>query len=117
VAAFDIANHFHEWTADYHGKHPHLLDPSRYPTLAERRNLYTGYLSMVDPTAIVTKLDLDILDAQVRAWSAASHAMWAVWGIVQAREQLEGEEGEFDYVSYARCRFQLFYKEIAQFGL
>ncbi|KAG6332712.1 hypothetical protein ID866_6382, partial [Astraeus odoratus] len=33
--AFDIANHFHEWTADYQSSTPHMLDPSRYPTAEE----------------------------------------------------------------------------------
>jgi choline kinase len=72
---------------------------------------------VVDPSASVGPLDLDALDAQVRAWSPASHAMWAIWGVVQAREQLEGEDVEFDYVSYARCRFQLFRDEVARLGI
>jgi choline kinase len=75
----------------------------------------------VDPSATVSELDLHALDVQVRAWSPASHAMWAIWGVVQAREMLEGatgeSEGEFDYVAYARCRFQLFRDEIARLGL
>ncbi|KAJ2798524.1 hypothetical protein H4R21_003896, partial [Coemansia helicoidea] len=33
---FDIANHFCEWMADYHGPVPHLLDETRYPTPAQR---------------------------------------------------------------------------------
>ncbi|CAE6468661.1 unnamed protein product [Rhizoctonia solani] len=43
-AAYDIANHFHEWTADYHSDTPHVLTASRYPTREERRNFYFGYL-------------------------------------------------------------------------
>ncbi|QRW27180.1 choline kinase, cytoplasm [Rhizoctonia solani] len=41
-AAYDIANHFHEWTADYHSDTPHVLTASRYPTREERRNFYFG---------------------------------------------------------------------------
>lgn len=28
------------------------------------------------------------LEAEVRVWEPCSHAMWAVWGIVQAKEDL-----------------------------
>jgi hypothetical protein len=41
--------------------------------------------------------------------------MWAVWAIVQAREDVEGvSEGEFDYVGYAKCRMQGFRKELKE---
>ncbi|CAE6416993.1 unnamed protein product [Rhizoctonia solani] len=43
-AAYDIANHFHEWTADYHSDTPYVLTSSRYPTREERWNFYLGYL-------------------------------------------------------------------------
>jgi len=122
-AAFDIANHFHEWTADYHSSTPHILNPSRYPTAQERRNFYLAYLaqsvisSSVSPEALehdIMERELDKLDRQVQAWSPASHAMWAIWGIVQARETVEGKEGEpeFDYIGYARCRMEGFRREI-----
>lgn len=64
-------------------------------------------------------LQFDKLDEQVRIWSPASHAMWAVWGVVQAREDIEGqvESPEFDYIAYARCRMALFRKELAALGL
>jgi choline kinase len=118
AAAFDVANHFHEWTSDYHGPTPSLLRPELYPTAEQRRNFYAAYLSVVNPEAKVTPPQLDVLDAQVRAWSPASHGMWAMWGVVQAREQLESGAGEveFDYISYARCRFRLFEEEVARLG-
>jgi choline kinase len=127
-AAFDIANHFHEWTADYHSPTPHILDPTRYPSPQERRNFYVAYLaqSIVSSSAPPEALEKDIpekelekLDRQVRAWSPASHAMWAVWGIVQAKEDMEGKEGEpeFDYIGYARCRVEGFCQEISSLGI
>lgn len=127
-AAFDIANHFHEWTADYHSPTPHILDPTRYPYPQERRNFYVAYLaqSIVSSSAPPEALEKDIpekelekLDRQVRAWSPASHAMWAVWGIVQAKEDMEGKEGEpeFDYIGYARCRMKGFRQEISSLGI
>lgn len=130
--AFDIANHFHEWTADYHSRTPHTLNPAMYPTSEERRNFYVAYLehslspptpstinTSVSPNERVRELELQKLDRQVKVWSPASHAMWAVCGIVQAREDLEGnaEEPEFDYIGYAQCRMDGFRRELKELGL
>lgn len=134
-AAFDIANHFHEWTADYHGPTPHVLNPSRYPTHAQRRTFLAAYLehraTAVKPHArasveehapvfsdlspAVRERKLVALEKAVSAWSPASHAMWALWGLVQAREAvLENvAQPEFDYVGYARCRMAAFYRDLA----
>lgn len=67
------------------------------------------------------------LERQVSIWSPASHAMWAVWGLVQAREDLElaaqarstgapPEPPEFDYLAYALCRIEGFRREIGVLG-
>ncbi|TFK57498.1 kinase-like protein [Heliocybe sulcata] len=120
AASFDIANHFHEWTANYHSMTPHLLNPAIYPAPEQRRNFYRAYLSHYrksrSPSQVkdVTDVDLQLLDAQVQAWSPASHAMWVVWGVVQAREDLENNEiePEFDYIGYARCRMEGFRREV-----
>lgn len=125
-ASFDIANHFHEWTANYHSFTPHLLDPSRYPTYEERRNFYIAYLGRTAISGEYPLLDeaeredqLANLDKQVRYWSPASHAMWAIWGLVQAREDIEGnvEEPEFDYIRYSICRMTAFRREIRALGI
>ncbi|KAJ7293232.1 choline kinase, cytoplasm [Mycena rebaudengoi] len=125
-ASFDIANHFHEWTANYHSDTPHILDRSRYPSKEERHNFYLSYLqhSTRTPNSLpLTKFELiglvPGLDKQVRAWSPASHAMWAIWGLVQAREDIEGEVEfpEFDYVGYAQCRMAAFRAELKSLGL
>ncbi|KAI5124425.1 hypothetical protein M0805_008309 [Coniferiporia weirii] len=154
-AAFDIANHFHEWTADYHGIAPHRLDPARYPTEHERTNFYKAYLTHSAPpvaslasvlmdgkaemtqhptvgskreAGLVSKAEIQRLDSEVRVWSPASHGMWAVWGLVQAREDLElaaqahangaqPEDAEFDYLGYSRCRIEGFRREIKALGL
>lgn len=103
-AAFDIGNHFHEWMADYHGTRPHELDVSRYPSKEERYNFYRGYVG----TSEIAE-DLKWLDESVRAWSAASHGMWAVWGVVQGRDDvLSNGQFDFDYVGYAASRMRLF---------
>ncbi|OCB85218.1 kinase-like protein [Sanghuangporus baumii] len=153
-AAFDIANHFHEWTADYHSSTPHILVPERYPTEQERQNFYKAYLIHSTPPFMIAsatsdgrfqgefrgsfaskgEIPLDLamesekLERQVGAWSPASHAMWAVWGLVQAREDLElatqaqskgiePDSPEFDYLGYARCRTERFRAEINALGI
>ncbi|KAF9028401.1 hypothetical protein CPC16_004845 [Podila verticillata] len=42
--AFDIGNHFCEWTADYHSDRPSVLHPSRYPTKDEQLNFLEAYV-------------------------------------------------------------------------
>lgn len=121
-AAFDIANHFHEWTANYHSNTPHLLDPALYPSLQQRQNFYRSYLKHSCPSLASSDRTLqnaiDKLEKHIDIWGPASHAMWAVWGIVQAREALEGEgEVEFDYLGYARCRIDAFRERIYALGI
>lgn len=59
------------------------------------------------------------LEWDVRVWSAASHAGWAIWGIVQGREDLEGNiaDAEFDYIQYAKGRMASFRQHIQTLGI
>ncbi|ORZ39367.1 kinase-like domain-containing protein [Catenaria anguillulae PL171] len=41
---FDIANHFCEWMADYHGPAPHLLDSAQFPTRDQRMHFFHAYI-------------------------------------------------------------------------
>lgn len=125
-AAFDIANHFHEWTANYHCPTPHVLSTDRYPSLEERRNFYSSYIQHSSLLAEDPSLDgaslkeaIDDLDRDVEIWGPASHAGWAIWGIIQAREDIEAnvEEPEFDYIRYARGRMAAFRKALQSLGL
>jgi choline kinase len=126
-ASFDIANHFHEWTVNYHSDTPHLLYVSRYPTLAERRNFYLSYLRHTGFSAKECKYITDVelesavakLDRQVQIWSPASHAHWFVWGLVQAYDDLENniKVPEFNYIGYAKCRLEGFRQELRGLGV
>ncbi|OAV91667.1 hypothetical protein PTTG_06511 [Puccinia triticina 1-1 BBBD Race 1] len=189
---FDIANHFHEWCADYH--HPthsySLTRHGNYPTYPERKRFYRAYLGIdceysktnstvkeEDPSESspksyikrfkdceISELNLDepsdlatptkasfvskgghggivekeedgevtSLEQDVSLWSPASHAMWALWGLVQARDDLKvqldrwlslptlslanpsTDEFEFDYFSYSAERIILFRRLLAQ---
>lgn len=79
------------------------------------------YKAYAEHSGIVGVSDhwLGVLEDQVRAWSPASHAMWAIWGIVQARDDIEAavEEPEFDYIGYARCRMEGFRRELRALGI
>ena len=112
-----------------------MLDASRYPTRGEQRTFLTAYLenritpvdAPVDSSApVLSELspaarerELIALENAVRAWSPSSHAMWAVWGLVQAREDVLAHvaKSDFDYVGYARCRMAAFYRELAALGI
>jgi len=125
-AAYDIANHFHEWTANYHCPTPHILEPSRYPTVEERRNFYASYIRhavIIAEDPVLEDNDLlelmDELDKDVLIWGAASHAGWAIWGIVQAREDVEAgvTEPDFNYFGYAKGRMAAFRKDLKDLGI
>ncbi|KAG0151639.1 hypothetical protein CROQUDRAFT_667891 [Cronartium quercuum f. sp. fusiforme G11] len=124
--AFDIANHFHEWCADYHHpSHAHsLTHHSPYPTLSERQRFYRAYLNQ--PESEPSQLEhVNRLEKEVSRWSPASHAMWALWGLVQAQDDIKdrlahwnGEvEVEFDYLSYSIERVMLFRALVKDLGV
>jgi len=126
AAAFDIANHFLEWTADYHCSTSHLLTASHYPTPEERNNFYASYIQYStmlaeDPGLDASSLEnmMAELDGDVVFWGAASHAGWAIWGIVQAREDVEAGtiQPEFDYIGYAKGRMAAFRQDLQRPGL
>lgn len=125
---YDIANHFHEWRANYH--HPtlsHSLMPhGNYPTPEERERFYRSYLSvemsqgeeLLRDLADVDAAKVAQLEEETLRWSPASSAFWALWGLISAEEQISGiasekETGQpytpdWDYLSYAVERFQMF---------
>ncbi|BFZ55518.1 hypothetical protein PYCC9005_002559 [Savitreella phatthalungensis] len=94
--AFDLANHFCEWMADYnavYGK-PHKLHVERYPTRQEADNFLQEYLRFGRvmrrapgddrPMKAVTPEEMAHLRRQIDLWRPLCNAQWAVWGVVQA---------------------------------
>jgi len=116
---FDIANHFHEWQADYHHEtHAHSLTyHAPYPTKDQREQFYRAYLSVhmdsrngdesIGDMSKVERARIDALEHEVRLWSPASSAFWALWGIVQGEEQIEalssGKEAQLDFDYLVSC--------------
>ena len=45
--AYDIANHWCEYAADYHGHEPYLLDYSRFPSKEQQLEFTTAYAAAV----------------------------------------------------------------------
>ncbi|WIA13982.1 hypothetical protein OEZ85_002545 [Tetradesmus obliquus] len=67
--AFDIANHWCEWAADYHTQEPHVLDFDKVPDEQQRRAFVEAYLR-----ALLEGLGITIAEGQ----AALGHASASV---------------------------------------
>ncbi|XP_057976304.1 probable choline kinase 2 [Malania oleifera] len=101
--AYDIANHFCEWAADYHTETPHILDYNKYPSLEERRRYLHAYLSHSGD--LPSDLDLELLIQNIEKYTLVSHLHWSLWGIMSEHVN----EIDFDYKEYARQRFEQYW--------
>ena len=72
-----------------------------------------------EPSPALHERELVALENAVRAWIPSSYGMWAIWGLVQAREDVLAHvaKPDFDYISYTRCRMAVFYRELAALGV
>ncbi|KAJ9085925.1 hypothetical protein DSO57_1009253 [Entomophthora muscae] len=105
LAAYDIANHFCEWMANYHSEKPHVLTEAHYPTLTERSTFLRAYLEAQHGS--VDELALKKLSQEVERLTLASHLHWGLWGIIQASSSAI----EFNYMAYGTQRLSLFLAE------
>ncbi|XP_072998974.1 probable choline kinase 2 isoform X1 [Typha latifolia] len=101
--AYDIANHFCEMAADYHTDTPHILDFTKYPDIEERKRFVQIYLSSSGEAP--SDIEVDNLLQQIEKYSLASHLVWGLWGIISEHVN----EIDFDYMEYARQRFQQYW--------
>jgi choline/ethanolamine kinase len=114
---YDIANHFCEWMADYHGPIPHTLNPKMYPTQEERAWFYRNYLAAcIDSTKDVSpdsisEADVEALDKEVQSMTVISHLMWGLWGIVREADMLGRREIDFDFWEYGAARIEWFLQD------
>jgi thiamine kinase-like enzyme len=77
----DLGNHFNEWTVDYdQSEYPFFsIDHSSdWPSPAEQDNFLEAY-------AKKSAVPLEILVREAAAGAMASHMLWGLWGIIQAR--------------------------------
>jgi thiamine kinase-like enzyme len=116
-AAFDIGNHWCEWTANYHAEDPALLHFEKYPTHEEQLRFVRAYIRERESSKNLTNEDVEekaeALASDSRKWSVASHLMWGLWGLVQASQS----EIEFDYYKYAMQRLGAFRSGLAKLSL
>ncbi|XP_063052600.1 ethanolamine kinase 1 [Engraulis encrasicolus] len=110
--AFDIANHFNEFAGV--GE----IDYSLYPSVELQRAWLTVYLrrfkSSTGTDVTVSEQEVNGLYVTVCQFSLASHFLWGLWAIFQARHSTIN----FDFVQYAKARFQRYFeKKEEYFGM
>ena len=101
--AFDIANHFMEWTYDYTAKEwPYFkATPENYPTSLQRLKFICHYLKETGSK----ENPIDVLK-EVEVFSLASHLFWALWAIVNTKTS----QIPFGYWEYAVERLNAYYQ-------
>ena len=117
---FDIANHFCEWTYNYHGDNPASMDLENFPNDEEQLRFLTAYIEAgveddIDNDSnsnqnMTKDMDPKELQQEVLRWVMVSHLMWALWGLVQASQS----EIDFNYFQYFTQRLQIFRKLLYQ---
>ncbi|RAL40648.1 hypothetical protein DM860_006718 [Cuscuta australis] len=100
--AYDFANHFCEMAADYHTETPHVLDYTRYPGQEERHRFIRSYLGSAGNHPRRSNEEVEKLADLAEKYTLANHLFWGLWGIISAYVNNIG----FDYLEYARQRFQ-----------
>ncbi|CAH9105055.1 unnamed protein product [Cuscuta epithymum] len=101
--AYDFANHFCEMAANYHTDTPHVLDYTMYPCREERHRFIRSYLSSAGNQPI--EEEVEKLADIVEKYTLANHLFWGLWGLISAYVNNIG----FDYMEYARQRFEQFW--------
>ncbi|KAJ0394302.1 hypothetical protein ATCC90586_010303 [Pythium insidiosum] len=101
---YDIGNHFCEWAYDYHKTiNPHLGDFNRYPTVEEQRHFCRAYLAGEEKETVAEE-EVEKLRLEANTYAMATHLFWSLWGFIQASQS----EIDFDFISYATCRYAAF---------
>ncbi|XP_011182741.2 choline/ethanolamine kinase isoform X2 [Zeugodacus cucurbitae] len=104
--AFDLANHFIEWTFDYSNPAApyYYHHKQHYPSLEQRQRFYSAYLRKFHedlPGYTPTAQELSDMDAEVRVFSMFSHLFWSVWSVVMTLATIE-----FGYWEYGVARIR-----------
>ncbi|KAI7830052.1 kinase-like domain-containing protein [Kickxella alabastrina] len=94
---FDIANHFNEYAG-------FECDYGRYPGKEAQLAWFKTYL---DHIALDSGSGaLEAMYTEVSLFQLASHFYWGIWALVQA----DISDIDFDYMDYARLRFEQYYR-------
>ncbi len=101
---FDLGNLICEWASDFQSSHPHLLDfTHHYPTTQQQHHLARAYLGGGKDAR---EEEVENLVFEMQEFALASHLLWGVWGLLQARLSTI----DFDFVGFARQRLDEYYK-------
>lgn len=110
--AFDIANHFLEWTYDYsNDKFPffhHLKE--NYPTPKQVDDFITVYLKKSTGERTPTQQEKRQLCEEVALFTLASHLFWGIWGVINVNQEIE-----FGYLDYSNVRLEEYFKAKEEF--
>jgi choline kinase len=117
----DIGNFFNEFTMDYlHPEPPFFTgEPAKYPSELARRMFASVYLSeylgrpVMDPTDAAL---IDNLLASAEIGAQLSHMLWGMWALVRAQQNAE-TFNSFDFVAYAKFRFDEYSRRKSELGL
>lgn len=101
--AYDLANHFCEWAANYHTDTPHVLDYNMYPDFEERKRFVQAYLNSTGN--LPSDAEVNQLIDDVEKYTLPNHIFWGLWGIISGHVT----HIDFDYIEYARQRFKQYW--------
>lgn len=109
--SFDIANHFNEFAGGTTEEENGVADYALFPTEERQEAFVRAY---VRASAGSNESEGDDEDKQVKsllrevhAFVLANHLYWGLWAVNQAA--MEGCD-DFDYLTYAACRFDEYKK-------
>lgn len=100
--AFDLANHFCEWMANYHNpEESYFLNADGFPSKIEQLNLIKAYveydfqfpssnlklkyepnLNLISPTELI-QFEIKKLFNECVLWRATVQIYWCIWGLIQ----------------------------------
>eukprot|EP01137_Pigoraptor_chileana_P029343 Opistho-2@14479 len=94
---FDFANHFCEWMCDYNLDDCHVPRTQWHPSDEQQRRFARAYLGDG-----ASDEEIDAIIGEAQRFSAASHLLWSMWGVVQTGTS---KANSFDYAEYANQRY------------
>uniref|UniRef100_A0A1B6CGP1 Choline/ethanolamine kinase n=1 Tax=Clastoptera arizonana TaxID=38151 RepID=A0A1B6CGP1_9HEMI len=103
--AYDLANHFIEWTFDYSNPvAPNFFTTKEnYPSRSQMVTFLERYISHFGQTS--GPVNYDAIITEIQHFTMASHLFWGMWSIVSAKRS----HIPFGYWEYAKDRIDSYY--------
>ena len=92
--AFDLANHFLEWTFDYSNpQFPFYYHrKEQFPTQEQRKRFIRVYLKRLNDFEEdwePTQKEIDDVENEVKLFKMFSHLFWSIWSVVNTTSNIE----------------------------